>query len=124
MALMSVIIISVILLLIASTLSFTGFSGRLNILDSEYKERSLALAEACLDMVLLKLAIDPTYSGGPPDVNVGTNKCSILNFDNPNLFDPTIIEIKTKATFQKAVTNLRIKVLKVDLSFVSFEEIS
>lgn len=119
MALMSVIIISVVLLLIASTLSMTGFSGRLNILDSEYKERSLALAEACVDTALLRLAQDAIYAGGLPSVSVGTDSCDIRNF-NPSL-DPIIIE--TKATFQKAVTNLRVKVAKTDLSVISWQEV-
>lgn len=121
MALMSVIIISVILLLIASTLSMTGFSGRLNILDSEYKERSLGLAEGCIDVALLKLAITPTYSVISPglDINVGTDKCTIQKVDS--VPDPIIIE--TRATFQNAVTNIEAKVLKSDLSLVSWQEI-
>ena len=110
---------SVILLLIATTLSMTGFAGRLNILDSEYKERSLGLAEACLDTALLRLTQDPTYIGGPPSVVIGADTCGIQTFD-PSL-DP--ITIETKATFQKAVTNLRVQVAKTDLSIITWQEV-
>ena len=57
-ALFSVIIISFVLLIVAVTLNFTGFSGRFNILDSESKERSNALAEACIDSGRLAIALD------------------------------------------------------------------
>lgn len=117
-ALMSVIILSVILLLIATTLSMTGFAGRLNILDSEYKERSLVLAEACVDMAILRLTQNPTYLGNE-SVSVGGDTCNIRNFD-PN---PDPITIETKSTFQKAVTNLRVVVVKSDLSVISWQEV-
>jgi len=118
-ALMSVIIISIILLLMATTLSRSGFLGRLNILNSEYKEKSFALAEACMDTALLKLAIDATYAGGPPEVNIGANKCTI----NPITSDSTYFYIETTAVFQNAVTNLRVKVSKSNFLIISFEEV-
>jgi hypothetical protein len=117
-ALISVIIISAVLLLISSTLSLTGFSGRLNILDSEYKERSLGLAEACMDVALLNLTKDPTYTGGT-NINVATNNCEIRSL-NPVL-NPIIIE--TRAIFQNAVTNLRVRVNRSDLTIISWQEI-
>lgn len=121
-ALMSVIIISVILLLVATTLSRTGFSGRLNILDSEYKERSSALAEACVDTALLKLATEVTYASNlmPDIVPVGADRCTVNRpFDSS--LDP--ITFETSATFQNATTNLRVKVAKSDLSVVYWEEV-
>ena len=54
-ALMSAIIISVILLLIITNLSLTAFYSRSDVLDSELKDRSSALAEACVDTAILKL---------------------------------------------------------------------
>src|SRR3989344_8321294 len=68
-ALISAIIISVILLLIATNLSLTGFYSRSNILDGELKEISSGYAEACVDTALLKLANDSGYTGGD-SVNV------------------------------------------------------
>jgi len=122
-ALMAAIIISVILLLLVTTLSLTGFSGRLNILDSEYKERSSALAEACVDTALLKLAANPSFGGGPLDVDVsGSNRCTYVVY-NPSVDNPNAITIETTADFQHAVTNLRVKVQKSDLSVNSWEEV-
>ncbi len=51
---MSAIVISVVLLIIVTTSSFTGFYGRFNILDTELKARSAATADACVSSALLK----------------------------------------------------------------------
>ena len=118
-ALMSSIIISVILLLIAVTLSFTGLNIRFNILDSELKERSNALAEACVDMALLELVRDSNYQGGETVTVSGSDTC-IIKTINP-IIDPVVID--TKAIFQQATTNLHIKVNKSNLKVISWEEI-
>ena len=118
-ALMSSIIISVILLLIAVTLSFTGLNIRFNILDSELKERSNALAEACVDIALLKLVKDSNYQGGE-DVTVSGSDTCIIKTINP-IIDPVVID--TKAIFKQATTNLRIKVNKSNLKVISWEEV-
>ncbi len=76
-ALMSAIIISVVLLLLATSLSLTGFYDRSNILDRELKEKSSALAEACVDTAILKLANDPTYSGNEIITVSGGETCRI-----------------------------------------------
>lgn len=73
-ALFSVILISFVLLLVTTTLSFAGFSGRFNILESEYKKRSRELAEACLATARLKLAENNFYSGNGI-VSVGSDTC-------------------------------------------------
>ena len=62
-ALMSAIIISVILLLVTTTLSLNGFYSRSNILDSEMKEKSAWLANACLEKARLILATNPSATG-------------------------------------------------------------
>jgi len=99
-ALVSVIIISALLLIIATSAGFTGFFGRFSILDSEYKERSLALAEACGDAALLKLSSDPGYAppGGGEQVPVaGSDVCTILSVTNGPLAGQQTIE--TQALF-------------------------
>jgi len=102
-ALISVIIISAILLLVATNLSFTGFYGRFNILDSEYKEKSLALAEACADEAILNITVDTTYTGDetillpPSECRIGTVTTSGLNKN-----------FTASAVFQNSYTNLRI----------------
>jgi len=76
-ALTSAIILSAILILIVVTSGFTGFSGRINILDSELKERSEALAEACWDTAFLKFTNDASYDPVNEVVNVGSDSCII-----------------------------------------------
>lgn len=62
-ALMSAIIISAVLLLVATAGSLTGFYGRSNVLDSELKDRSSAAADACADEAFLQVATNPGYAG-------------------------------------------------------------
>ena len=116
-ALMSAVIISVILLLIATNLSLTSFYGRSKILDSELKERSSALAEACADTAIVKLANDPLYTppaGGEP-VSVSGDECIIESVIG------SIINVK--ADYKNYITKLKIEVDLSDLSIVSWEEI-
>ena len=119
MALISAIIISVILLLIASSLNLTSFYNRSDILDSELKEKSLALAEACVDMAILKLANNQNYTPSNEIVNVGTDTCtiqSVISSSNQKT-------INVKADYNHYVTNLKIIINSSDLHVVSWEEI-
>lgn len=117
-ALMSAIIISVILVLIMTNLGLTGFYSRADILDSELKDRSSALAEACVDIAILKLASNFSYTGGEIITVSGSDTCTIHSINGST--DPIIIT--TKAIFQNATTNLSVKLNKSDLSVVSWEE--
>lgn len=75
-ALVSVIIISFVLLITAVTLSLTGFFVRFNIFDSENKERSNALADACIESARLALAADTSYSGNDKVITINVSeKC-------------------------------------------------
>ena len=116
-ALMSAVIISIILLLIATNLSLTSFYGRSNILDSELKERSSALAEACADTALLKLANDPSYAppvGGEP-VAVDDDECIIDSVVGDT--------INVSANYKDYITKLEIEFDTSDLSIDRWEEI-
>ena len=115
-ALITAIILSAILLIITTTLNQTSFFTRSNLLDSEYKERSAGLAEACIDIARLKLANDPRYSGSEPSIPIGTNSCEIRPIVGNT--------IETKAVYNSAVTNLRVVINPADISVVSWEEVS
>lgn len=119
MAIMSAIIISVILLIIATTLGFNGFQSRLNILDSELKERSLGLADACIDIAMQQIASDLSYAG---DVSfpVGSDSCyvgTITPSGTQRIF-------KTRGVYSSFHTNLRVTIETSDFSIISYEEIS
>ncbi|HVV39082.1 MAG TPA: hypothetical protein VHD31_02030 [Candidatus Paceibacterota bacterium] len=85
-ALTSAVIISAVLLTLATTVSATSFFSRFNALNSEYKRTSLGLAESCVNATLLKIAqgygytltADPAYQAGiGVPVKVGSNTCTV-----------------------------------------------
>ncbi len=102
MALMSAIIIATILLAITLGLGFSGFFTRLNILDSESKERSAALAEACVDAAILDSANNLYQSN--KTVSVGKDICTIISSQNTG--GQTLI--KTQAIINGSYTNLKV----------------
>ncbi|SRR3989344_428906 len=124
-ALFTAIILSVVLILVSISLNRGGYLTRWETLDAEYKNRSLALAEACLDMAMLKLANNPTYAGGETNLMVGYDKCDI-GAVSAGGFQYTI---NTSAVFpdasvwsQGAVTKLNVVVNSADFSLVSWVE--
>ncbi len=118
-ALMSVIIVSVILLLIATTLSLSGFYGRYDILDSELKERSTANAEACIDQAVLELANNPSFLGNATTTISGTYSCYI------GLVDSSVagkFTFKTRSMYQNMYTNVKVTVNSSTFDTISWEE--
>ena len=125
-ALFTAIIISIVLLLVSVSLNRGGYLTRGEALDAEYKNRSLALAEACAQKAMFSLAYDPTYTGVEPSVAVGSDTCSIGAIS----FAGSQYTINTGAVFpatsvagQGAVTRLQVVVNSADFSLVSWEEI-
>ena len=118
-ALITAIVLSLILIIITTTLNQTSFLTRSMLLDAEYKERSAALAEACVDVARLKLANDATYVGSELGVLVGADTCDI----RPISISGSQKVIETKASFRGATTNLRVLVNFSDLSVFSWTEI-
>ena len=117
-ALISTIIISAVLIAIASALSFYGFENRYNALDYEFKEKSKALAEGCVNTAILKLAENPNFKGNET-INIENDFCLIREIKTNGL--QKIIE--TQSTIGNAYTNLKITVDQNTLSIISFEEI-
>ena len=106
-ALITAIILSLILIIITTTFNQTNFFTRGMLLDSEYKERSAALAEACVDVARLKLANDPAYTVSDLEVPIGGDKCFIKSV-SPSGLTKTI---KTEAVFKGANTKLLVTVI-------------
>jgi len=88
-------------------------------IKTKLKERSSALAEACVDTALLELANNPNYAGDETIIVFEGDTC-IIQAINP---DANPIIINTKAIFRQATTNLNVKANKADLFVVSWEEI-
>ena len=114
---------------VALALNSSGYFTRSTILDAEYKERSSALAEACVDTALLRLASDSGYPG-LETITVGSDTCRI----GPITSVGGQLTIPTCATFplqpncppstanQSALTNLQVVVNDSDLTVVSWKE--
>ena len=78
-ALLSAMLMTALLITLTYSVNLSGFSSRSNLSYSEYKELSLALAEACARVVLLKITQNYNYmpgAGGEP-ISVGAESCII-----------------------------------------------
>ena len=116
---MSAIIISLVLLLMITTTGLTGFYGRFNILDSELKERSFALAEACGDVALLALTNDPSW-GGNATTSIGTaGECYV----GPVSTGGGQKTFKTKSIYDNSFSIVHITLDATTLAVISWEEI-
>ncbi len=119
-ALISVIIISTIILIIAVTLSTSNFYERYDILASEMKERSMANAEACVDEGLLLIANGVNNLATTTKVFNAIDSCSlgpIPSSGNPRIF-------YTQANTSNYFTLLKISVDPNTISVNSWEEVS
>jgi len=119
-ALMSAIIISAILLLVVSASNFSGFYGRSNVLESELKEQSVALAEACATTALIKMASDKLYNPLNEIQNVGIGNCTIKNISTVG--NRKIITVESD--YKNALTKINIKVDPINAQVESWEEVA
>lgn len=117
-ALMSAIIISAVLLLLAITTSQSEFYSRFNILDSEIKEQSSSFADACLEVALLGFVQNPSYSGNVI-VPVGSDSC----FISPVITSGSQKIFVAKGIYLNSHTNLKITLDGATFSVISVEEI-
>ena len=114
-ALIIAIVLSFILMVVSVTLNRSGFFARSAILEAEYKETSAALAEACVDVALLKLATNASFVPNE-EVKIGEKKCFILEVSSNT--------IKTTADHRGSVTNLEVVFNPSDnFSIISWTEV-
>ncbi len=116
---MSAIIISAILITATITGSLTGFYTRFNVLDSEFKYRSAALAEACADVLLYKLGQDSGYNGPDTNYPVGSETCTIFAASNPGA-SPRVF--KVQGLYQHSYTNIQVSVDVDALAVTAWQE--
>lgn len=104
-ALISVLFISISLLILTMAISFEGYHSRYSIFESQQKEQSLYLAEACINTAILELSQDLTYDVDNLTVPVGNEReCRIVSIAQ-GLF-PTRREIEAQGISGEAVTNI------------------
>ncbi len=121
-ALLSVIIISVVLLLISTSGSLSGFYTRMNALMLENKERSRALAEACVDHTLLALAVDQSYAGGASTTVSGKDKCYTGVVSKTGSYPNTVYSFRTRAFVNDTQTVLSVSARESDFHVTSYVE--
>lgn len=117
-ALTSIIIISAVLLLMATTAGLSGWYTRSNIVDTELKSRSATAAEACVDEARLLLAKNPRYAGSST-IAIGDASCVIGDITTSGIQK----SFNTLANYRNMYTRLHITLDANDLSLVSWEEI-
>lgn len=118
-ALISVIVISAILLMLVFTLGLSSFFNRYDALDAENKRISLGLAEACVNVAMVRIAKDSDYGINPPiaadgecvsvsdTCGAGAKKvckiCSVTDTSFPKT-------ISTRAAYNGAYTNVSVAI--------------
>jgi hypothetical protein len=116
-ALMSAVIISAVLLIVATAGSLSGFLERSNILDSELKDRSSAAADACADQAFLQITNNAAYVGQMMFPLNSIDSCRVVvSGGSPK-------SIRIQATSSNAVTNLQISYSPTTFAVVSWQEI-
>src|SRR3989344_4871014 len=114
--LITAIILSLILIVVTVTLNRSSFFTRSAILEAEYKEMSSALAEACVDVAMLRIATTPGYSISNDPIAIGDETCTIDSVAGDN--------IQTSADVNGSVTRFEVIVdLSDDLAVISWNEI-
>ena len=112
-ALITVIIISAILLGLASAANTAGYFNRFTALDAEYKRTAFARAESCSNVELLSLAQNYAYAPAPntPVALVGSTKCTINSITDvgPALSSSRTVLITTSATYGEAFSTVEVE---------------
>lgn len=76
-ALISVIILGFVLLIVVLTLGSKSVGTRFLLLDLERKDATKALAEGCVQVAIVAIVNNPSYSASNISVPVGENTCTI-----------------------------------------------
>lgn len=112
----SVIILSVVLLLLAQSLSTSGYYQSSNTLDFEFKELSYYAAISCLDRAQFELNQDFDYAGGVT-IDLGDYNCTI----DPITISGSNTIVKSSATVENSTTKLKM-ILDIYYNITSIHE--
>ena len=117
-ALISILIISAILLIITTTLSLTSFFAQFDMLEHEFKEKSKAHANACVNIAKLRLVQNAL---APEVVTIsGSDTCEIESISNSG----NQITLRVHADYKNAITRILLTLSTIDGSIVSLQEVS
>src|SRR3989344_9440055 len=118
-AIVTAIILSFLIILVATVLGSSALFSRSNDVDFLSKQSSYFLARSCLDQALLELAGNSDYSGNEV-IAIDSYQCTI----NPVETSGSNKIIKATAQVNSAVTNLKLTVVSTTFATVSLEEVS
>ena len=118
-AIVSALIISAIIVAIVVAVGQASFLGRAGIAGAHYKERSRALAGACANTALLKLASSSSY-GGNETINVASDTCRIFTIVSSS----TGRIIDAQGIFERSYTNYRVTVASGTVDIIRWEELN
>jgi hypothetical protein len=124
-ALVSAIVISALLIIIAASLGYTGFFSRFNILDGEFKETSVGLAEACAEISRVEIANNTSFNPSNKVYAIGTGtpqpECTIVSVTPPGAH----YTVQVKAEYNKSVSKITTELDRVsdNVNVFSWREI-
>jgi hypothetical protein len=118
-ALMSAVVISAILLVVAVTGSLTGFLERGNSVNAELKERSASTADACVDYAFLQIANNASYTGLSTLSLNALDTCRVV----VSGVSPKVIRVQATSS-KAAVTNLDIWYVATTSQVLSWQEVA
>jgi hypothetical protein len=116
-AIISAIMMSLILIGLVMTMSMSGFLSRFTILDYEFKQVSLSLAESCAYRAFQNSAENVSYAPvvGGEIVLVASDSCTIESIQyGPVINAMKTADIQVRAEYHGAFTQLRIRILVHD----------
>lgn len=117
-ALIATIIISAVLLVLSVEEGEAGARARFDILGTEAKEQSLALAEGCKDQALALFLSDPTYIGNATNTSsIGICHIFPIVLNSPT---PGLITLRVQARVRNSFSNVEfiIALDNINLSYI------
>ncbi len=118
-AIITSLIFAAVLTLVITAVGLVSFVNRVTISSAHFKERSRALAEACVDAALLKLVSSSSYAGNETIV-VASDTCNIISVAASS----TGKIISAQGVFQHSYTNLQVTVSTgTTVAIVSWQEV-
>lgn len=107
-ALMATIIISAVLLVLSIEGSEAGARARFDILGTEAKEQSIALAEGCKDQAVATFVSNPSYNGDVTTTSsIGTCHIFPILINSPTV---GVITLKIQSHVRNSVSNLEFQI--------------
>lgn len=78
-AMLATVVLSAVVLAVILSLSSTSVAFRVSSLGSEFKTKSAAFAEACVQVAVGKIINNPEYAGVMEKISVGDITCKIVS---------------------------------------------